>query len=133
MSVRGYMGNTFHSIPGAVAHGLSLSGDDYSFMPYCKAGKMLIVRDHRADGSTFGSIDIVTVAEARTRYAALVAQGAAKTEARRTAYGCDYYGGPTFDAKEIVRVPDTDMFVVSERSKLADKLAGRVYTGPTIG
>jgi len=107
MSIRGYLGNTFLSIPGAAAHGLSIAGCDYSFMPYTHAGKMIVVCEQQSQNSR--TAEVVTVNEARARYAALLAKGATKCEAKRSAYGYNYFGSITFDAAEIARIPDTDM------------------------
>ena len=102
---RAYMGNTMISAHGATAHGLSLNGAAYSFIAAADASKMIVVTS--STGSD--SVEIVKIADARAKYAALTSKGATKCSPVRTAYGLDYHGFQCFDVDAIMMVPESDV------------------------
>lgn len=131
ISHRAYLGNTFFSAPGAAAHGLTIDGADYSFIPYFQAGKMIVVSEWTNGDAKGCNVEILPVTEARARYASITSKGATKCAAKRTVWGHDYNGYSSFDAEKIAAVPETDIDV---RWANADKTAPAGVTyGVNIG
>lgn len=120
---RAYMGNTMISAHGAAAHGLSLNGTTHSFVAATDASKMIVV----SSSAGSDSVEIVKIADARAKYAALVAKGATKCSPLRTAYGIDYNGFMCFDVDAIMMVPESDVYL--QGALLPQPPAGTVIFG----
>ena len=117
------MGNTMISAHDATAYGLSLNGAAYSFIAAADTSKMIVVTSYAGSDS----VEIVKIADARARYAALTSMGATKCSPVRTAYGLDYHGFKCFDVDAITMVPESDVCLQSAR--LPRPPAGTVFFG----